>query len=324
VDAEGVSYCDISGIGLFLEIHRRTREVGAEAVLSGLKEEFQPLLAMFPEARFKAEPKPRRSLNPFLEIGKASVQIVEDLRFQLSFLGETTVNLFRVTLHPGKLRWKDTLRILDTAGVNAVPLVGLLGFLIGLILAFQSAIPMKQYGTEIFVADLVAIVVIRELGPLMTAIIMAGRSGSSFAAEIGTMKVNEEIDALTTMGIPPVQFLVAPRIIGGIFVSPLLTMFMNLLAIVGCGVVVLSMGFPLVTYINHVVGAVSTTAFVGGMAKTLVFGAIIAGIGCLRGLQTGKGALSVGISTTRSVVAGIVLVLLADMVFAVLYYAIGI
>jgi phospholipid/cholesterol/gamma-HCH transport system permease protein len=205
-----------------------------------------------------------------------------------------------------------------------MPIITLMGFLIGLILAFQSAAQLKTLGAEVFVSDLVAVSVVRELGPLMTAILIAGRSGSAFAAELGTMKVNEEIDALTTMGLAPVRFLVVPRVLAGVLVTPLLTLYFDLLALVGGALVVGSFGHPLITFAHHVRNALTVTMFVSGIVKTFVFGLIIAGIGCQRGLETGTGAVAVGLSTTRSVVSAILLTILVDGIFAVAYYSAGI
>jgi phospholipid/cholesterol/gamma-HCH transport system permease protein len=200
----------------------------------------------------------------------------------------------------------------------------MLGFLIGLILAFQSAIAMQKFGAQVFVADLIVISLFRELGPLITAIVFASRSGSAYAAEIGTMKVNEEIDALTTMGIDPVKFLAIPRMISGVVVMPLLTMFNLLCGLIGCGLVMLSLGFRPVTFLNRIQEAATLGDLAGGLVKTLVFGAMIAGIGCLRGLQTGTGASAVGDSATKAVVSSIIAVVVVDGVFAVVYYYLGI
>ncbi|MHC4238724.1 MAG: MlaE family ABC transporter permease [Planctomycetota bacterium] len=226
-------------------------------------------------------------------------------------------------MHPGTLRWRDTFLLAEKSGADAVGITSLLGFLIGVILAFQSAIGMQKFGAEIYVADLVVIVLFRELGPLITAVIMAARSGSAFAAELGTMKVNEEIDALKTMGLDPVRFLVVPRVIAAVFVMPLLTMFNLLLGLIGCGLVMASFGFPPITYLNQIQGATDLGDLFGGLIKTFVFGILIGGIGCLRGLQTGTGASAVGDSATRAVVSGIIAIVIVDGVFAVVYYFIG-
>jgi phospholipid/cholesterol/gamma-HCH transport system permease protein len=321
IDASRVEYCDGSGIGLIVELRRRQ---GPETEIRGLAPQFKSLLDLFPyEPGPPPEPKPPPASLP-VEVGRGAWMILKDLRTQIAFCGELLADLGRALRSPSGVRWKDALRVADAAGVNALPMITLMGFLIGLILAFQSAVPLKQFGAELYVADLVAISVVRELGPLMTAILLAGRSGSAFAAEIGTMKVNEEIDALTTMGLAPVRFLVLPRVLAGIVVSPLLTIYFNLISLVGAAVVVLSFGYPLVTYNNQIQHALTLTAIFSGLVKSLVFGLIIAGIGCQRGLSTGTGAIAVGASTTRSVVAGILLTIVVDGVFSVVYYALGI
>lgn len=321
IDAAQVDYCDGSGIGLLVELRRRQKQ---DVEIRGLAPQFKALLDMFPfEEKEELPKKPKRVSVP-VEVGKGTANILKDLRAQVAFTGELLYTGMRTLVRPRELRWTDALRVAEAAGVNALPIITLMGFLIGLILAFQSAIPLKQFGAELYVTDLVAISVVRELGPLMTAILLAGRSGSAFAAEIGTMKVNEEIDALTTMGLGPVRFLVMPRIVAGVLVSPLLTVYFNVVSFVGAGVVVLSFGYPLVTYLNQLQGSLTVTAFLSGIVKSFVFGVIIAGVGCQRGLSTGTGAIAVGVSTTRSVVAGILLTILVDGVFSVLYYALGI
>ncbi|MCP4994541.1 MAG: ABC transporter permease, partial [Gammaproteobacteria bacterium] len=167
-----------------------------------------------------------------------------------------------------RIRWKEAFLIAETGGVNALPIIALISFLIGLIMAFQAAIPMRQFGAEIFVADLIALSTLRELGPLMTAIVMAGRTSSAFAAELGTMKVNEEIDAMSTMGLDPVRFLVVTRVIAILIMMPLLTIFANLLGIMGGSVVLLSLGYPLVTYVDRIIISASYVDLLGGLFKS--------------------------------------------------------
>ena len=242
----------------------------------------------------------------------------------VAFVGELTVMLVGALRHPRQLRFKDIVIIAERAGIGAIPIVVLVGFLLGLILSFQSAIPMQRFGAQIFVADLLGISLLRELGPLMAAILLTARSGSAFAAELGTMKVNEEIDALTTMGLEPVRFLVVPRVIATVAVVPVLAMLTNLAGLVGGAVVFLSLDFPLVTYVNRLVQAVSIADFAGGLFKAFFFGVIVAAVGCLRGLQTRMGAGAVGASTTSAVVSGIVLIAILDGVFAVIFYIVGI
>ena len=206
--------------------------------------------------------------------------------------------------HPNSVRWKDVWRICEQVGADALPIVALISFLLGMILAFQSAVPMKRFGAEIFVADLIGLSMLRELGPLMTAILLAGRSGAAFAAEIGTMRVNQEVDALTTMGLSPVRFLVTPRIIAAVLMTPLLVLFSDLVGMVGGAVTMQSFSIPIVTFLKEIDSAVTMTDFLAGFVKSFVFAVLIAGIGCLRGLQTRAGASAVGDAATRAVVSG--------------------
>ena len=272
------------------------------------------------------EPPPGRRREPLSlveQVGQAALGVWQDVQTLLTFVGELTVTLLRAARRPRLVRWSDAWLSAERVGVDAVPIIALIGFLLGLILAFQSAIPMRRFGAEIFVANLIGVSMIREMGPLITAIILAGRSGSAFAAELGTMKVREEIDALTTMGLEPVRFLVVPRVLAAVIMTPLLAVFANLFGLIGGAVVMRSLGFSLVTYVNQILSAVTVGDLLGGLFKSLVYGIVVAGIGCLRGLQTTTGASAVGQSTTSAVVSGIVLIAIVDGVFAVVFYALG-
>jgi phospholipid/cholesterol/gamma-HCH transport system permease protein len=213
--------------------------------------------------------------------------------------------------------WWD---IVEKAGSNALPIVALISFLMGMIMAFQAAMPMRQFGVDIFVVNLVALTMTRELGPIMTAIVLAGRSGSAFAAEIGTMKVNEEVAALTTMGLSPARFLAVPRVLAGVAVTPVLTIYSMAIGVAGGIFVMIVLGFPLSTLMHQLSGSLEVDDVLAGLIKSFFFGAVVAGVGCLRGLQTGAGAAAVGDSTTRAVVTSIFLIVLIDAVFAVVYY----
>jgi phospholipid/cholesterol/gamma-HCH transport system permease protein len=324
VDASNLEYCDGAGIGLLIALREQQRGAGGEFTLRGLREEFRQLLELVePSEAEEAGEAPRR--QGFIEgLGRATLQVFSDLRQLVVFVGELTLALLYAVRNPRNVRFKDVIFIAERAGIGATPIIALVGFLLGLILAFQSAIPMRRFGAEIFVADLLGISMLRELGPLMAAILLTARSGSAFAAEIGTMKVNEEIDALTTMGLAPVRFLIVPRVIAAVAVVPVLTMLMNFFGLVGGALVMLSLDFPLVTYVNRVTDATSLPDFFGGLFKALVFGIIVAGVGCLRGLQTKTGAGAVGESTTSAVVSGIILIAVVDGLFAVIFYIVGI
>ena len=213
------------------------------------------------------------------------------------------------------------LRTMQEAGIWGFPVVFLISFLLGLILAYQSVGSLKAYGAEVYLADMIGIAMIRELAPLMTAIMLAARSGSAFAAEIGTMKVNEEVDALTTMGLDPMRFLTTPRVIAAVLVTPILTLSADVAGVVGALVVWIgNLGYPISLYHSHLVNAVSLGDLLGGLFKALVFGILVAAIGCIRGMQTRGGAIAVGKSTTSAVVSGLILIALADMMLAVIYY----
>ena len=325
VEASGVEYCDGAGVALLLRLKHTQEENGRQIQIKGLQTQFEQLMALFDPGRMEQAEQESDSLSSLVEnVGQVTFRLLQDFKSQVSFIGELFVKLLHALAHPGNLRWRDTLLIAEKSGANAVGITALLGFLIGLILAFQSAVAMRKFGAEIFVADLVTISLFRELGPLLTAFILASRSGSAFAAELGTMKVNEEIDALTTMGLDPVRFLVVPRVIAAVFVTPLLTMFNNFFGLIGCGLVMISIGFTPVAVLNQIREAAYLSDLFGGLVKTLVFGTLIAGIGCLRGLQTGTGASAVGDSATRAVVSGIVAIVIADGVFAVVYFFLGI
>lgn len=323
--AREVTYCDAAGIAMLMEYRQLQERNEGGFEIRDLRPQFQQLMALFETDHLVTPPEAAGPLTDVIRnAGEWAADLAADFAAQVSFTGEIFTKLLKTVLHPGALRWRDTFLMAEKAGVNAVGITALLGFLIGLILAFQSAAAMENFGAEIFVADLVVIVLFRELGPLITAFVLASRSGSAFAAELGTMKVNEEIDALATMGLDPVQFLVLPRLIAAVCMLPFLTMFNLLFGLIGCGLVMSTWDVSVTTYIERICEAASLEDFFGGMVKTFVFGTLIAGLGCLRGLQTGTGPSAVGDSATRAVVSGIIAIIVADGVFAVVYYYLGI
>jgi phospholipid/cholesterol/gamma-HCH transport system permease protein len=323
VDASGVEYCDGAGAALLVDLLRRPRTPAVE--VRDLRPPYDALLALFDPVRLERDLDPEQPRRPVIEeIGRAAAAVARDTRLQIAFIGETTAALFYAATHPHSVRWKDVWRIAERAGADALPIVALISFLLGMILAFQSAVPMKRFGAEIFVADLIGLAMLRELGPLMTAILLAGRSGAAFAAEIGTMRVNQEVDALVTMGLDPVRFLVTPRIIAAMLMTPLLTLFSNVVGLLGGAVTMQTFGIPFLTYFRETDTAVALEDFAAGFIKSFVFAILVAGIGCLRGLQTTAGASAVGEAATRAVVSGIILLVIVDGLFALAYYLLGI
>jgi phospholipid/cholesterol/gamma-HCH transport system permease protein len=251
--------------------------------------------------------------------GTSTITLYKRLLHNLWFIGDTATALSQSLSNPMKIRWRDTIYYMDLCGRQAFPIVSLICFLMGLILGFQSAVQMHALGADIYVADLVGFSILRELGPLMVALICTGRAGSAFAAEIGTMKVNEEIDAMTTMGFNPTRLLVVPKIIALVTVMPLLTIvgdFFGLLG--GLTVGVSKLDLLATTYMERTFMVLQPMDLLEGVGKSFVFGLLIAGVGCLRGMQSSPDAQGVGRATTSAVVSGIFLVVLADALITII------
>ncbi len=326
LDGSGINYCDASGIAFITDLGIKQDEAGGSYRVEGLSDEISKLYKLFNPKDFE-EPEDSESKDKdsfITAAGKAGYNAWEEIRTNIVFTGRVTVALIRAMLNPAKIRWKDVLITSEKFGANALFIIALVNFLVGLVIAFQSAVPMKQYGAQIFVADLLVIAYFKELGPLMTAFVVNGRSGSAFAAELGTMKVNEELDALDTMGLDSVPFLVVPKVIASVIMLPLLTVFGNLFGLIGGLVVMFSLGFTFSTYLNQITYAATYGMLLAGLFKTLFFAVIIAGVGCLAGMRAAKGPSAVGDAATKAVVVGIVLMIVVDGIFGVIYYILGI
>jgi phospholipid/cholesterol/gamma-HCH transport system permease protein len=327
LDADGVRSCDSAGEALILEVHRRAAQQGFAVACRDAQGVVARTLRLFDPASFAEAPASvaeARNTHTAEQVGEAASRIYADAVGQLAFLGETAAAGFSLLWRPGRLRLRDTMLHFERAGIDALPIVLLIGFLIGLILAFLSAASLQQFGVEIYVADLIAIGLFRELGPVITAIILAGRTGSAFAAELGTMKVNEEVDALTTFGMPPVVFLALPRVIAATLVMPILSVFATLSGLLGGLAVLTSMSIPAITYWNHVIASSSLTNILLGLMKSAVFGLLVGLVGCAHGLQTERSADAVGRSATAAVVGSLILITLFDGIFAVLFFIVGV
>jgi phospholipid/cholesterol/gamma-HCH transport system permease protein len=321
IDASAVTYCDGAGTALLVSLRDRSRAGSTSVQIHGLKPQFEAALREFEPGHFapKALAKPKRvTLTEW--VGRGTSRSITAAGEQIVFLGQVTAALAHAVRAPRSVRWRDALVAAERTGMDALPIVALISFLMGVILAFQSAIPLRQFGGEIFVADLVGLSMLRELGPLMTAILLAGRTGAAFAAELGTMKVNDEINALSTMGLDPVRFLVVPRVLAALVATPLLTIFADMIGLLGGALTMLAFSIPTATYFNQLSGWVGIGDFMSGWVKSFVFGLLIAGIGCLRGLQAENDASAVGTATTRAVVSAIIMIVVVDGLFAFLYY----
>jgi phospholipid/cholesterol/gamma-HCH transport system permease protein len=255
-----------------------------------------------------------------LRIGSSTIAATQGAAEIVDFLGQVTLAVGRMLTFRARFQRSDLFLVIQECGVQALPIVTLISFLVGLILAFVGSVQLQQFGATIYVANLVGLAMAREMGAMMTAIIMAGRTGAAFAARLGTMKVTEEIDALTTMGISPLEFLVLPRMLALSLMMPLLCLYSNLVGLIGGLCVAIGMlDINLSLYIQQTLGAVSLTDFATGLFKSAVFGVLIAIAGCLRGMQCGNSASAVGDATTSAVVSSIVLIVVADGGFAVLF-----
>jgi phospholipid/cholesterol/gamma-HCH transport system permease protein len=254
------------------------------------------------------------------KLGRSTAATIEQALALLGFIGESAFAFAKSMAQPSRIRWRPILYNIRSAGFDALPIVALLSFLLGIVVAYQGANQLRQYGANIFVADLVGLSMLREFAPLMTAIIIAGRSGSAYAAQIGTMAVTEEIDAMRTLGIAPLELLVLPKVIALMIALPLLTVFADVMGVLGGMIMAraqLGVGFG--EFLERLSKAVSVTSYVVGIGKAPVFAAIIAVVGCFQGFRTHGGADSVGRQTTRSVVQSIFLVIVADALFSIAF-----
>jgi len=261
----------------------------------------------------------RPKSNLIVHLGEKTIESIISLNFFVSFIGSIFLAVSQMFKRPKSFRLGDMIGYMKTTGVDAVPVVALISGLLGLIIAFMSSLQLKQFGANLYVASLVALAMVSELGPIMTAIVVAGRSGSAYAAEISTMKISEEIDALFTMGFNPILFLVVPRLIAAVIVIPILTLFADIFAIAGGMLIGITMlNLTVSTYIHQTIKILTLFEFFWGLSKSAIFAILIASIGCLRGLEAKGGASSVGQAATSAVVTSIFFIILFDSLFAVI------
>ncbi len=317
VDATDLDMRGGGGLALLRHLKAGGFTPRALVTLHGLTPELDQVLRLFAGQDVAAHQVGQRRPPSILEeIGTATRGFVRDLREQVAFVGSISLELAAAVFHPEHLRWMEVKRLCIAAGANALPIVSLLSFLIGLIIGFEGSGPLAKFGAQIYIADMVGFGAVRELGPMMTAIMLAGRSGAAFAAEIGTMKIDEELAALTVMGLPPMRFLALQRVAAGILLTPLLTVYTMFTGVLGGTLVMLSLGFSLPVIYHEMANRVHLEDLAIGLGKSVVFGAIFSAVGCLRGFQTGQGPIAVGVSATRAVVSSIFLIILADTLFA--------
>lgn len=323
IDLSAVEDMDTAGAWIVHRLRTRLNESGVDVSVTGCTPGQQALIERMERSEGKEKDLHRRD-NKFLafvaNIGEQSIEIAKEVRGVTEFLGLVIVTLGKVIIKPRRLRVTSVVHHMQAAGLNAMPITALLSVLIGVVLAFQGADQLERFGAEIFTVNLIGVSVLREIGVLMTSIIIAGRSGSAFTAQIGTMKVNQEVDAMATMGLDPIEVLVLPRVIGLMLTLPLLVFFADICGLVGGGIMsLIVLDISPTQFTTQLLNAIDPWTFWVGMIKAPVFAFIIALIGCYEGLQVSGSAESVGKLTTKSVVEAIFLVIVFDAMFSVLF-----
>ncbi|MCB1826811.1 MAG: ABC transporter permease [Coxiellaceae bacterium] len=327
INVAEIAKMDTAGALFLNDLVDKLRQEGAIVQILGLKNKFQPLFELV--SRETEQMHSKSILSPISEnglavVGRWAVEKYFQFLSYFAFLGELMIVIFQNTLKPSRIQWKSTFKVVDETGYRALPIIGLMSFLIGVVLAYQLTTELETYGATIFVVDVSGVAILREFGPLITAVIMAGRTSTAFAALIGTMKVNEEVDALRTMGVVPLERLVIPRIFGLIFSLPLLTVWADIFGVVGSMVMANWMvDITYYGYLERFQQVVALKHLMLGLIKTPVFAMIIASVGCFQGFKTGSSADSVGWQTTKAAVQSIFLIIVADAAFSILFSMMG-
>lgn len=328
MDLGAVEQLDTAGAWLIVRAGSAAEARGARIDWRAPRPNLQALLDRVVAARPEGKPeRPRHRtfLDWVSDIGRAAEEIIKESLDLLAFFGALVSTFGRLALRPHRLRWNALIFNIEQTGLNALPIVGMISFLVGVVLAFQGADQLARFGAQVFTINMVGVSVLREMGILLTAIVVAGRSGSAFTAQIGTMQVNEEVDALRTIGLDPMEVLVVPRVLALMIALPLLAFFADLMGLLGGGimsVVLVDVSFG--QYWRLLNQAVSLNTFTVGIVKAPVFALLIALVGCFEGLRVSGSAESVGKLTTRAVVEGIFLVIIFDAIFSVLFSYLGI
>lgn len=323
VDISGAS--EIDTVGAWLVI-RFAEEHGAQ--VTGASEQAEALMEAVHGARSEdgdiAAPREPLLLRVCENVGKAVVEFGRGIVSTVSFLGAILVAMGQLILHPRRFPFRALVRQMELVGVDSLLIIGLMSFLIGVVIAQQGAVQLAQFGAETLTVNLVGRLTLRELGILMTAIMVAGRSGSAFAAQLGTMKLTEEIDAMRTIGVSPMEALVVPRVLAAILMMPLLGFYSSIMAIIGGAVIGdVMLGIPFLTFLARIQEVVPVYDYYVGLAKAPVFGMIVALAGCYQGMQVKGNAEEVGGRTTKAVVQAIFMVIVLDAFFAVFFSELG-
>jgi phospholipid/cholesterol/gamma-HCH transport system permease protein len=320
-DADNLESWDSSLVNVVYKLALHARRAGLSLDLTGLPDGLRDLIALAEVVPAHQDVQDHDPDTSFLaDVGAEAIGFFQSVADIVRFVGGVAVSMGRMLTGRARYRSSDLFLIVQQVGAQALPIVSLISVLVGLILAFVGAVQLEKFGADIFIANLVGLGMVRDMGGMMTAIIMAGRTGAAYAAELGTMTVNEEIDALRTMGISPIDFLVVPRILALVLMMPLLTLYADLMGILGgalVGVTLFDIG--VYEYFRQTRSAIDLLDVFGGVFKGLVYGAIVAVSGCLRGMECGRSSAAVGVATTSAVVTSIVFIVVACAVLTVIY-----
>jgi phospholipid/cholesterol/gamma-HCH transport system permease protein len=322
LDLNGIEYLDSAGaLALVLSREKAARKF-IHLDMTGMSMETRRVLGLIDyDPTRSAEPPTRTLPSVWKRAQDAFARLCDRMDLLCLFVGDLAAALAASMVHPRSVRWEAVLFYMKRAGMEGLPIVGLISILLGLIMAFMASLQLRMFGANLYVASLVSVALVKELGPIMTAILFAGRSGSAFSAEIGTMLVNEEIDALSTMGFEPINFLVVPKVIASILVVPVLTLYADLLGILGgLFVGIIGMDLTVQSYMQQTKESLEVFDVVSSLFKSTCFAAMIAGISCHRGFQAKGGAAAVGSATTSAVVSSIFLIIIADSAFAIMLH----
>ncbi len=321
VDLSNVRQLNMSGVGMLLNLKEKCERQGIAFQLNNAQQEIEGLIRFINLDEIAEKKASLPIIRGFLErLGRATIWYVRDFYRIMEFLGRTSVELFRELVLPHKIHWKDTFYYVEMTGVNAIPIVGLISFLLGMIIAFQASGQLADFGANIFVVELVSLSMTRELAPLITAIIVAGRSGSAFTAEIGSMKVAEEIDAMKVMGLDLTEYLIAPKVWALIISLPLLAFWADVTSLAGGAVIAnIRLDIEYVHFLSRLQDKLALRHVLLGIGKCYIFAAVISLVGCYRGFNVKSGASSVGRQTTSSVVTSIFFVIIADAGLSIVF-----
>lgn len=320
IDASAITQMDTAGAYLLYTIQKK---LSPNINITGLQHNFQALLHLVSKELIRTQTQPTKSSQQydfFYNAGKTAIDIYETIILMLAFLGEIFSHFFTTILKPAKLQWRSMIYEIDVGGYRALPIIAVMMFLIGIVVAYQLGVQLRNYGVNIYMVDLSGVSILREFSPLICSVIIAGRTSTSFAALIGTMTVNEEIDALRTMGLSPIDRLVIPKILGLLIGLPLLVLWGDIFGVIGAMIISKSMaGIAFQSFLSRFRQEVAVKHLYIGLVKTPVFALIIAGIGCFQGFQAEGSAQSVGERTTTAAVQAIFLIILADGLFSILF-----